>query len=220
VDSGKVALSRLTHQRVTQTVSQRTIRLDLKKDFRGFYMLMKRYRLSWKAIAGEFLVIIIVLPFLLSSLGVMFYAIRPPLSGWYSTVGLITSFVVVLLGLLLLFASLILCLLPLGRAIFSYLAVSDSGIDYRYWPFHRIRGTWQDVDEIYQSPLPFQGEMLRLKRADVSGYHINIDFKRGNLGASKTLPVIPLYLFSGWINRELQVDLKNYAPNLFVNAAK
>jgi len=183
-------------------------------------MMMKRYRLSWKAIAGEFLVIILVLPFLLSGLGVVSYAWNSLLSGEKSTLGFITSFVIGLLGLLLLSASLILCLLPFGRALFSYLAVSDSGIDYRYWPFHRIRGTWQDVDEIYKSPLSFQGEMLRLKRADASGYHINIDFRRGNLEANKTLPVIPLYFFSGWVKRELLVDLKNHAPNLFVNLAE
>ncbi len=180
-------------------------------------MVMRRYRLSWKAIAGEFSVIIIVLPFLISGLGVVFYVLKPPLSGAYSTIGLITSTIIGLLGLLLLLSSTVLCLLPFGRAIFSYIAVSDSGIDYRYWPFHRIRGTWQDVDEIYKSPLPFQGEMLRLKRADTSGYHINLSLKRGNLGVGKTIPVIPLYLFSGWSNHKLQVDLKNHAPNLFGN---
>jgi len=173
-------------------------------------MVMKKYRLSWKAIAGEFLVIIIVLPFLLSGLGVMFYAMRPTLSGGSSPIGFITSFVLGLLGLALSLSSIILCLLPFGRALFSYLAVSDSGIDYRYWPFHRIHCLWDNVDEIYKSPLPFQGDMLRLKRAETSGFQINI-------GTSKTTPVIPLYQFSGWDNRELEIDLKNHAPNLFMN---
>jgi hypothetical protein len=180
-------------------------------------MMTRRYRLSWKAIAGEFVVIVIVLPFLLSGLGIVSYALQPPLSGEDGTLRFITSITLGLLGLLLLLSSLVLCLLPFGRAMFSYIAVSDFGIDYKYWPFHRVRGTWQDVDEIYKSPLPFQGEMLRLKHADTSGYHININLKRSNLGVSKTIPVIPLYLFSGWANRELQVDLTNHAPNLSVN---
>jgi len=180
-------------------------------------MVTRRYRLSWKAIAGEFVVIVIVLPFFLSGLGVVSYTLQSPLSGEDGTLGFITSIILGLLGLLLLLLSIGVCLLPFGHAIFSYVAVSDSGIDYKYWPFHRIRGTWQDVDEIYKSPLPFQGEMLRLKRADTSGYQINISPKRGNLGVGKTIPVIPLYLFSGWSNHELQTDLKNYVPNLFVN---
>jgi hypothetical protein len=182
-------------------------------------MVTKKYRLSWKAIAGEFVVIVIVLPFLLTGLGMASYVLQPLPSGEYGTLEFITSKILGVLGLILLLFSLVLCALPFGRPVFSYLAVSDSGIEYRYWPFYRIHGTWQDVDEIYKSPLPLQGEMLRLKSADTSGYQINISIKRGKIEVGKTIPVIPLYIFSGWSNRELQAELKNHAPNLFINSS-
>jgi hypothetical protein len=114
-------------------------------------------------------------------------------------------------------ASFALIFTAIGRVIFSYLLISEDGLEYSLWPAHKIYCTWEDVDQIKKSPLPFQGDILVIKRAQVSGLlEILPRINNGDLGAAKTLPVIPLYQIDGWQNGKLVDELKKYVPNLFV----
>jgi hypothetical protein len=105
----------------------------------------------------------------------------------------------------------------IGRVIFSHLSLSDEGLDFRFWPLHRIRCKWEDVDQIKKSSLPFQGDILTLKKAEVSGYHLLLDFTKGKFGRTTTLPIIPLFRIVGWPNGILETELRIYAPALFVD---
>ena len=178
-------------------------------------MQQTKFRLTPKAIAWECSIILFVIPVF----GTVFLI-------WYLISGLneggdigIFRFALPLFGffaIVLTLVSVALIFIAIGRAIFSYLTLSEKGLEYRLWPLHKIRCTWADVEQIKKSALPFQGELLILKKGNLSGFHPLMDFNKGNYGVIKTLPVIPLYQISGWQDGRLKNELKKYAPNLFV----
>ena len=179
-------------------------------------MHSQRFQLSAKAIAWECSVILFAIPFLGTALcaGVLVIGAMGN-----SEIGMLQYIFPILPGLpvlAILAVSVMLILTPVGRAIFSYLLLSDQGLEYRLWPFHRIRATWEDVDKIKKSSLPFQGDILLLKKAEVSGFHLSLDFNKGTAGGTKTAPVIPLYQIDGWQNGRLENELRKYSPHLIV----
>lgn len=120
-------------------------------------------------------------------------------------------------ALVIVLCSLGLIFIAIGRAIFSYLTLSNEGLEYRLWPALKIRCTWDDVDQIKKSFLPSQGELLMLKNAEVFGLNLLWFFNKTIVGAVKTLPTVPLYQIDGWQDGNLKEELKKYAPNLFIN---
>jgi hypothetical protein len=175
----------------------------------------QKFQLSAKAIVWECAVILFVIPILglVVGIGVVISAIIED-----NDLGAFRFGFAILLGIptvVIIALSVALLLLPIGRAIFSYLLLSDGGLEYRLWPLHRIRANWEDVDTIKKSSLPFQGDILTLKKADTSGFNISLDFYRGNFGFTKTAQIIPLYQFDGWHSGILEMELRKYAPTLF-----
>ncbi len=178
-------------------------------------MQQKKFRLTFKAAAWECSIIFFALPFLGVSLfgGILVKeiirnneigAIGIALSLFFGSAALIIG----IIYLSLVFGA-------IGRAIFSYLLLSDQGLEYRLWPLHKIRCNWEDVEQIKKSALPFQGEILMLKKADVSGFQRLLNFNKGEFGAIKIRPLIPLYQINGWKNGQLKNEMKKCAPNLF-----
>lgn len=169
-------------------------------------MQTQKFRLSPKAIARECSVLILIIPFL----GVAFCSgtLALEIMG-DSEVGPLRFLLTVIFGFIAIAITILsLSLIPLsiGRAFNSYLLLSNQGLEYSLWPLHKIRCGWDDLDQIKKSALPFQGDLLVLKTAEVSGLQ----------GLIKTSPVIPLYQIDGWQNGNLANELRKYAPNLFV----
>lgn len=111
-------------------------------------MTGKKYRLSLKAIAGECSGIFFAIPSIgiAVCLGVSAFATMST-----DRLGSASFVLPIFFGLpavMFIVFSLILILTPIGRVVFSYLSISDEGLEYRLWPIHRIRCTWNDVDQI------------------------------------------------------------------------
>lgn len=179
-------------------------------------MQNQKFHLSPKAIAWESSVSLLAVPFLGVALCIGAVAVG---AIGNSEIGLMQYVLPIIFGmpaLAIVIISIVLVLISIGRAIFSYLLLTSNGLEYRLWPLHKIRCTWDDVEQIRKSTLPFQGDILALKKGEVSGFHILLDFNKGNLGVSKTLPVIPLYKIDGWSNGKLESELRKYAPRLFI----
>jgi hypothetical protein len=178
-------------------------------------MKVQKFRLSKKAIAWEcsagfWAVLFLSVPFCIGTLALQISKDKD--AGALRLVSIILG----LPALVITIVSLALVLGSIGRAIFSYLLLSDEGLEFRLWPAHKIRCAWNDVDQIKKSVLPFQGEILVLKNAEVSGLQkVLLNFNRGGFGVIKTLPVIPLYQIDGWQNGRLKNELIKYVPNLF-----
>jgi hypothetical protein len=179
-------------------------------------MQSQKFQLSSKTIVWECAVILFAIPFLGAALCVGSLAIGAMGNSEDGMMKFISPIILGLPALAILALSVVLILMPIGRAIFSYLLLSEQGLEYRLWPLHRIRASWEDVDQIKKSSLPFQGDILTLKNAETSGFHISLDFSKGNAGITKTAQVIPLYQIDGWQNGRLENELRKYAPNLFV----
>lgn len=180
-------------------------------------MTGQKFRLSPKAVAWEFTLALLAIPFPSTALCLSIVAVRAWESNKPDALKFILPLLLGLSVLILLLVSLVLILLPVGRAVFSHLILSEAGLEYRLWPLHRIRCTWDNVERISTSPLaPLQGEVLTLKKAEVSGFHLLLDFRGGRFGFTSTLPMIPLYRMDGWPNGKLATELRRYSPELFV----
>jgi hypothetical protein len=180
-------------------------------------MKYQKFRLSKKAMASECSGFFLGILFLSATycIGTIVLAISKEKEA--GALRLIAPMIFGLPALVISIASVALVLGSIGRAIFSYLILSDEGLEYRLWPLHKINCTWDDVEQIKKSPLPFQGDILTLKKAEVSGFHLLLNFNKGNFGVIKTSPLIPLYQIDGWQDSRLKNELKKYAPNLFVD---
>lgn len=176
----------------------------------------QKFRLSKKAMAWECSVVFLAILFLSVTfcIGTIVLAISKEKEA--GALRLVLPVIFGLPALVITIASFALVLTAIGRAIFSYLLISSDGLEYFLWPAHKIRCTWNDVDQIKKSFLPFQGDILMLKSAEVSGFQkILLNFNKSNFGVVKTLPIIPLYQIDGWQNGELKNELIKYVPNLF-----
>jgi hypothetical protein len=180
-------------------------------------MQQMKFRLTLKAAAWELSIILFAIPVLGVSFLAGFFASELIRDNQVGAMRVALSVFFGLIAFVIGILSLCLILMAVGRAIFSYLLLSNEGLEYRLWPLHKVRCTWSDVERIKKSALPFQGDLLTLKNADVSGFQKNLlVFNKGNFGAFKTIPVIPLYQISGWKNGELKTELQKYAPHLFI----
>lgn len=178
-------------------------------------MPTQKFRLSLKAILWECSVILLAVPAL--GLAFMMGVILPKAIGniEIEVLRFMLSAYFSFLAFVLLALSIWIVLVPIGRAIFSYLTLSEKGLEYRLWPLHRIRCAWEDVGQIKKSALSFQGEILTLQNAEVSGFHLFLNLITGKRGVIRTIPVIPLYQIDGWSSGKLKIELRKYAPKLF-----
>jgi hypothetical protein len=185
----------------------------------GENLIMKdqKFRLSKKAMAWEGSLGLFAILFLFNAfcMGTVVLVISKEME--IGALRLILSMIFGLPALGITIVSFALVLVAIGRAIFSYLLISEEGLEYHLWPAHKIRCTWNDVDQIKKSFLPFQGDILMLKSAEVLGFQKTLlSFNKGNFGIVKTIPVIPLFQIDGWPKGNLASELKKYAPHLFV----
>jgi hypothetical protein len=186
----------------------------------GENLIMKyqKFRLSKKAMAWECSVVFFAILFLSITfcIGTIVLAISKEEEA--GALRVVLPIIFGLPALVITIASFALVFTAIGRAIFSYLLVSGDGLEYCLWPMHKIRCTWDDVDQIKKSFLPFQGDILMLKSAEVSSFQkVLLSFNKGNFGVVKTVPVIPLFQINGWPNGKLENELRKYAPNLFID---
>lgn len=87
----------------------------------------------------------------------------------------------------------------------SYLRISESGLEYRIWPFTEIRCKWEDVKCIKKRR--WFGDVLYLHRAEEFGF--------AEFSINLSPPQIHLSSLVGWQDGELENDLRHYAPRLF-----
>ena len=181
-------------------------------------MTNQKFHLSKKAMAWEGSIGFLAILFLSAAfcMGIVVLGISKE-----KEIGALRFVIPIILGLpalVITIVSFALDLGAIGRAIFSYLLISEEGLEYHLWPAHKVRCMWDDVDQIKKSFLPFQGDILMLKRAEVSGFQKTLlSFNKGNFGIVKTVPVIPLFQINGWPNGKLEDELRKYAPNLFID---
>jgi hypothetical protein len=169
-------------------------------------MQTRKFRLSPKAIAWEYSVLFLEIPLLGSAFCSGTVALAIIGTSEIGTLQFLSAVLFGLIAVVITIASISLVPISIGRAFNSYLLLSDQGLEYRLWPLHKIRCGWDDVDQIKKSAFRFQGDVLVLKTAEVSGLQSLI----------KTLSVIPLYQIDGWQNGDLADELKKYAPHLFL----
>lgn len=184
-------------------------------------MKAQTFRLSKKAIAWECSVGFLAILFLsvVFFIGTIVLGISKEKEA--GVLRLVLPIIFGLPALVITIAALVLVFAAIGRALFSYLLISGDGLEYCLWPAHKIRCTWDDVDKIKKSFLPFQGDILMLKSAKVSGFQkVLMSFNKGEFGAVKTLPVIPLYQIDGWQDGRLKNELIKYVPSLFVEQSE
>ncbi|HSG45268.1 MAG TPA: hypothetical protein VLA72_19145 [Anaerolineales bacterium] len=104
---------------------------------------------------------------------------------------------------------------PLGRLLFSYFIVTETGIEYRYWPTYGVRCKWEDVERVgkYRSLLFITYDVLYIQTAEPVGKPITMSLRK-KLGLS-TKYVVPLAGINGWPDGELANELRKYAPQAF-----
>jgi hypothetical protein len=121
---------------------------------------------------------------------------------------------------LLLILVLVLLILRIGRAFFSYVLVSPQGLEYRYWPSYRIRCRWGDVECLgkYRSIFGLAlHQVLFLKEDESTGWQGFVEVRR-RLGAD-TQQFVPLTGIRGWPDGPFAEDLRCYLPALFAEEA-
>ena len=178
-------------------------------------MQQKKFRLTLKAATSGCFIALFMIPLcgIVYCFGqVVFVNIANSDSGIMELLYVILGF----LNLAIIAFAFVMPFLSIGRVIFSYLLLTDRGLEYRLWPFSLIRCTWDDVDQIKKPALPFQGEVLILKQADVLVSNLPLGLTKDKFGISNKLPITTLHQISGWKNGELRTELKTYATHLFI----
>lgn len=111
-----------------------------------------------------------------------------------------------------------LALMPVGRFLFSYLKLSDDGLEYYYWPNYRAKCTWQDVERIgkWKSVWGIPHEALFVNQLETTGNGWAITKNlRQTFSLSELPKILPLTGISGWPNGALAKELRHYIPHVF-----
>jgi hypothetical protein len=112
----------------------------------------------------------------------------------------------------------LMAIMPVGRFLFSYLSVSDQGLEYFYWPNYRAKCTWQDVELIgkWKSVWGIPHEVLFVNKLETMGSGWAITKNVRNALSLPELPkILPLTGISGWPNGALASELRHYLPHVF-----
>ena len=106
----------------------------------------------------------------------------------------------------------ILLFLFFPKLIFSYLMVSDEGIELLYWPNYRLKSSWEEIG--YLGKVTVIGNLtsdvlyLRCETGEANGVEIN-----RHRGIQEKC-IIPLSDFRGWPKGQLYTDLLRFIPDI------
>ena len=106
----------------------------------------------------------------------------------------------------------ILLFLFIPKLIFSYLKVSDEGIELLYWPNYRIKSTWDMIDHLGKVTVigSLTSDVLFLRGETEETSAVEINRHRG----IKERRIIPLSDFRGWPKGQLYCDLLRLIPDI------
>lgn len=100
--------------------------------------------------------------------------------------------------------------------LFSYLDITEQGLEYRFWPTYHIQCSWADVETITQRrEMMVTADVILLRSAKELGKPISMQLRK-KLGLD-TQYFIPLNVLAGWPQGKLRQALEHYAPQLFEN---
>ena len=106
----------------------------------------------------------------------------------------------------------ILLFLFIPKLIFSYLMVSDEGIELLYWPNYRIKSTWDMIDHLGKVTVigSLTSDVLFLRGETEETSAGGMNRHRG----IKERRIIPLSDFRGWPKGQLYSDLLRLIPDI------
>jgi hypothetical protein len=106
----------------------------------------------------------------------------------------------------------ILLFLFIPKLIFSYLKVSDEGIELLYWPNYRIKSTWDMIDHLGKVSVigSLTSDVLFLRGETEETSAVELNRHRG----IKERRIIPLSDFRGWPKGQLYSDLLRLIPDI------
>ena len=106
----------------------------------------------------------------------------------------------------------ILMFLFIPKLIFSYLVISDEGLELLYWPNYRLETTWKELDRLGSVTVigSLTSDLLYLRGKFVDANAEEIDRHRG----IRERRVISLSDFKGWPKGQLHDDLERYIPDI------
>ena len=106
----------------------------------------------------------------------------------------------------------ILLFLFIPKLTFSYLMVSDEGIELLYWPNYRIKSTWDMIDHLGKVTVigSLTSDVLFLRGETEETSAVGMNRHRG----IKERRIIPLSDFRGWPKGQLYSDLLRLIPDI------
>ncbi|MCK4816700.1 hypothetical protein KA005_13095 [bacterium] len=106
----------------------------------------------------------------------------------------------------------ILLFLFFPKLIFSYLMVSDEGIELLYWPNYRLKSSWEELENLGKVTVigSLTSDVLYLRGETGEANGVEIDRHRG----IKEKRIIPLSDFRGWPKGQLYTDLLRFIPDI------
>jgi hypothetical protein len=117
------------------------------------------------------------------------------------------------LSILFFFLSFFILIFNTLPVFLSYLDVSESGLEYRYWFFYHIRCTWDDIENISIKRGIVSADVIFLNQATEIGSQRTMKLRK-MLGLDLQ-HYIPLNVMDGWPNGKLNELLRFYASRLF-----
>ena len=117
------------------------------------------------------------------------------------------------------------CFLPLVLLLWipefflSYLKVSPTGLEIRYWPYYQFRVNWEQIDRTgkYKVFGIFLSDVLYLKQSAPFGSQ-HVLGREIRLGHPQRFVV--LSDFEGWADGRLAGDLRRYIPEIMESGDK
>ena len=106
----------------------------------------------------------------------------------------------------------ILLFLFIPKLIFSYLMVSDEGIELFYWPNYRHKSTWEKIDYLGKVTLIGNSTSDVLYLHDETGIARKAKINRHR--GIKEKQIIPLSDFREWPKGQLYSDLLRFIPEI------
>ena len=106
----------------------------------------------------------------------------------------------------------ILLFLFFPKLIFSYLMVSDEGIELLYWPNYRLKSSWEELENLGKVTVigNLTSDVLYLRGETGEANGVEINRHRG----IQEKCIIPLSDFRGWPKGQLYTDLLRFIPDI------
>jgi hypothetical protein len=185
--------------------------LPLPDEGKDTFPHIYRYRLLWTAM----LLSPMVCTFSLGGLGAWFVFLPLGGSQFGERLAMLAFLLYFLAPLVPVFGLILITgLVFAGTGLLTYLHVSPSGLEYRYWPFYGVRCSWGDIRALRKQRRRglFPAEDLLLERGRHFGWPAAMTLRRA-LGLG-TGHIIPLRGLRGWPEGPLSDDIRRFAPGL------